>query len=123
MAEARVTMIEGRPVQIVPRTTGLPATFDLLLEGLQVVARKQVVIRGWRRECDEQDHEFAPWLLGFYGGRQLTIGTCVFCETAEVRDISIDRLAGVSAGRLAPRRRNDLLGWYTGKRQAGRIYS
>ena len=41
---------------------------------------------------------------------------------AEVRDISFDRLPDLPTGRLALRRRSDLLGWYTGARAARRVY-
>jgi hypothetical protein len=41
---------------------------------------------------------------------------------AEVRDVSFDRLPDLPTGRLALRRRSDLLGWYTGARAARRVY-
>lgn len=120
---AILTTIEGRPVQLVTRQTGLPPRLDALLAGLRTVDRRQVIVTGWSRDCGEDNHRFALWLHGFYGPRELNVSICLSCETAEVRDISLDLLTGLRTGLRGPLRRNDLLGWYTGKRRAGRIYS
>ena len=57
------------------------------------------------------------------GGRvDLLLNRCAFCGTVEVRDVSFHHPAGLRSATLAPRRRSDVLGWYSGKRPGGRTY-
>lgn len=112
----------------------LPATLDVLLDSIAVVSRRPVIVRGWGSDCGEEHHHWAPWIEALYrpvtsvAGRpvrlslSLRISVCTLCETVEVRDISFDRLDGLPKGRLPLRRRDALLGWYSGARRAGRIY-
>lgn len=76
--------------------------------------------RGARAECQDR-HDYHPWLRGSYGPRDLLLSRCAFCTAVEVRDRSIDILPGL-AGSGVPRRRSDVLGWYSGSRVAARTY-
>ena len=116
----------------------LPPRLDALLASLTEVERHQLVVRGWSRECEDDAHDFALWVKGrysppvpehlaraFIGTRPaplvLALHMCRNCETVEVRDRTVDRLA--DGDRLvAHGRRDGLLGWYSGARRANRVY-
>jgi hypothetical protein len=112
----------------------LPPTLDVLLGSLEVVSRQPVIVRGWGSDCGQELHHWEPWIEAIYRPvvpapsipvritLSLRISVCTLCETIEVRDVSFDRLDGLPTGRLAPRRRDALLGWYSGVRRANRIY-
>ena len=76
---------------------------------------------GARLDCRDQ-HAYRLWLTGVYAGRELELRRCLFCEAIEVRDCSLDILPGIRAGRGGPRRRSDVLGWYSGSRANARTY-
>lgn len=124
-----IRMVDGQPMQeINVRPDGshvlppLPQSLASLLHDMTVVERRYLVARGFGQECAENEHAFAPWLTGIYGGRQLALLMCTGCETVQVRDVSVDRLTGASPGRGGWKRGNELMGWYTGKRRAGRVH-
>lgn len=126
MAEAagRVTVIEGRRTLVVERRPPLPRRLGDLLARLRVYP---VRISGWRSTCSDQDHRLVPLADGsflcFDGiRRDLRVLICADCEAAQVRDVSVDRLPGLPTGRLAARRRDVIIGWYSGARRGQRIY-
>jgi hypothetical protein len=114
----------------------LPRHFDVLLRRLSITRRWPITVLGTRRACDEAEHDWKPWLRGFdkapepslrassrHGLVELLLNVCVFCEAVEVRDLSYDVLdPSLPTGRLDARRRNDVLGRYSGKRPGGRQY-
>lgn len=96
-----------------------------------------VVPRGTREACTQEEHDLQPlraaqWpsapeaLVGraLRGRVELTLAMCAYCGAVEVRDVSFHAPAGMrAAGTLSPRRLSDVLGWYSGKRPAGRVYT
>ena len=76
---------------------------------------------GTRAECKDQ-HAYAPWLSGLFGARELLLSRCAYCTAVEVRDRSFDILPGLGSGSGTPRRRSDVLGWYSGSRPSGRTF-
>jgi hypothetical protein len=100
----------------------LPPSLDLLLAHLRVTVRYPFRLVGTVRECTELTHAFGLWLDGTWGTFELRLNRCPFCGTVEVRDISLDYIPGISSGRLDLRRRSDVLGWYSGRRPAGRVH-
>ena len=121
--EPRVVVIEGKRALYRPVRSILPPAMPTLLRVLRrVTVLSQPIFGGFRPDCGEGNHRLAGWLRGWFGARELLISRCLDCEVAEVRDISFDRLPDLPTGRLALRRRSDLLGWYTGARAARRVY-
>lgn len=121
----RVEVIEGRRVLVTERRPPLPPRLDVLLAGLRVMP---IRITGWRSTCSDQDHRLALLADGAYRcldgvRRDLRVFMCRDCEAVCVRDVSVDRLSGLPLGRLAPRRRDHVLGWYSGARRNQRQYS
>lgn len=100
----------------------LPSKLDPLLLGLRITRQYPARLFGARRACTDAEHEFSPWREGIYAGLDLSLALCPFCGVVEVRDVSLDLLPGVRVGHSGPRRRNDVLGWYSGRRQSGRTY-
>jgi hypothetical protein len=124
VGEPRVAVIEGRRTLVVERRPPLPARLGDLLARLRVYP---VRISGWRSTCSEQDHRLVPLADGSYlcnDGlrRELRVLICADCEAAQVRDVTIDRLPGLATGRLTPRRRDLIIGWYSGSRRNQRTY-
>ena len=129
-ADTRIIRLgDGIYAQVVERQTAttpigfrLPPRLDALLTQLRVLSSSPIPRLGARRACTDADHAFRPWLTGVRAGVELRLSACIFCETVEVRDISLDLIPGLSSGRRAPGRRSDVLGWYSGRRPAGRQY-
>jgi hypothetical protein len=121
--EAKVVVIEGQRAMYHPVRSILPPSMSVLLRVLRN-AKVLTPLRfaGYRPDCGEGNHRLVGWLNGFYGTRELLIERCLDCEMAAVRDISFDTLRGLPTGRLALRRKSDLLGWYTGSRANRRVY-
>jgi hypothetical protein len=92
-----------------------------LVESMQRVKTHQVRVLGIRADCRDQ-HDYRPSMTGVYRGMDLLLSTCVFCGAVEIRDVSYDILPGLQAGRGGPRRRSDVLGWYSGIRANARTY-
>lgn len=142
------TVADGVRAQVV-RHTSLPPHLDSTAhEGQgarcpcvpllnQLVIRQRAIVRpqGTRQACVDGDHQLEPlyvarWataplelsLQAHQGAVDLTLTMCAYCGAVEVRDVSFHAPAGLRLGSLAPRRRSDVLGWYSGKRAAGRIY-
>jgi len=124
MSEPRIAVIEGRRTLVVERRPPLPSRAGELLARLRVYP---VRVTGWRSACSDQDHRLVPLADGSYlctDGirRDLRLRVCADCEAIEVRDVTVDVLPGLSAGRLAPRRRDAVIGWYSGARRGQRVY-
>lgn len=138
VAAPHVTTIEGRKVLVVERHPPLPPTLSLLLEGgrdrngrvwksMRTFARVPLRLSGTTAACLGEDHRLASWLDGFYAGsdgilRTLRLMACLDCGGVQVRDISIDTLSRLDHGRLPLRRRDHILGWYSGSRPHQRVY-
>lgn len=126
--EPRVTVIEGHRVLVVDRRPPLPQTLAALLAGMRVTFRTTTPIRGTRPACQsEQDHRLHPFVEGRHVGtdavaRDLRLLMCADCESVCVRDISLDTLSRLPTGRLSPRRRDHVIGWYSGARRNQRTY-
>ena len=100
----------------------LPARLDDLLKLLADGLVYPVPIRGASTDCSGYErHDMRLWITGTYSARSLRLLKCADCESVEVRDVSLD--ASIGNARLARRPLNRLLGWYTGRRPAGRSFS
>lgn len=125
-AETRVVTIDGQRALVVVRRPPLPQTLDRLLAEMRITFRSPVVIRGFRAECDRQDHRLIALAEGAHTGtdgvrRSLRVSQCQDCEAVEVRDVSWDSMPGLPhAGPLL--RRDRVIGWYSGARRAQREY-
>lgn len=121
----RVAVIEGRRTLITERRPPLPARLGDLLARLRVYP---IRVAGWRSTCSDQDHRLVPLADGSYlcldgQRRDLRVLICADCEAACVRDVTVDLMPGLATGRLAPRRRDHVIGWYSGARPNQRTYA
>jgi hypothetical protein len=98
----------------------LPSNLDALLRLISSGLVYPVPVRGAAASCAANEHDFHLWITGTYSGRSVRLNKCADCESVEVRDVSLDAVIGNA--RLAARPLNRLLGWYTGRRRAGRTY-
>lgn len=120
--------IEGQKTLVVERRPPLQPKLDGLLGALtHVTARVDITPGGTSVACELRDHRFRLFREGRHVGldgvvRDLRLQMCADCGAVCVRDISFDRLPGLPTGRGGPRRRDDVLGWYSGKRRAAREY-
>lgn len=126
--EPRVTMIEGRTVLIVERRPPLQSSLEALRRAMKVTLEVPLRRTGARGACvSEQDHRLIRFLEGRHVGldgvvRDLQLFMCADCEAVCVRDVSIDRLARLPTGSQPLRRRDHVIGWYTGGRPRQREY-
>lgn len=144
--EPRVAVIEGRKALIIERHPPLPPSLQLLLEGgrdgtgrywppMRVFQRRILHLAGARSACLAEDHRLAPWLDGFHVGsdgltRSLHLDACQDCGSVCVRDSSFDTLERLDpagrgealSARRPPRRKDHVIGWYSGARPANREY-
>lgn len=127
--------IDGQPVLVFEPPSPLPTTLMGLLAHLRVTFRADVRPTGARKSCEvpeieggiPRDHRLVRFREGRHLGldgivRDLRLLMCADCETVCVRDISVDRLERLPTGVLAPRRRDSVIGWYTGARPNQRVY-
>lgn len=127
-------VIDGQTVLVVERRPPLPPKLDALLAspGMRVFP---IRISGWRDDCGRETHRLLVVAEGWHRGpdgirRDLRVQMCADCESVCVRDVSLDTFAAYDpTGRgllrpssLAPRRRDHVLGWYTGARRNQRQY-
>lgn len=118
-----VTIADGVRAIRVEAPSPLPASLDLLLSRLLVTTKQPYfAARGTRQACTDEQHEYVPWLAGIYVGLDLRLSRCLWCGVVEVRDTSLDLLPGLAPGRGGPRRRDAIVGWYSGNRPDGRTY-
>ena len=138
-SERRVMVIDGQRVAVFDNPLPLPPTLDLMLNGgrdkagrLWTALRPTVTyplrLAGPRSECMAQDHRLKPWIEGFHSGsdgqtRYLHLNACADCGGIGIRDASFDSLERLPSGRLPLRRKDHLLGWYSGARPRQRIYT
>jgi len=131
--------IDGRAVIAIETRPPIPETLHLLLEGgrdtegrpwaaMRVVTRRWLHLRGSSVACAMDDHHMSTWLTGVHVGRDslvrdLKLLACTDCGAVCVRDVSVDRLPGMHPGSLEPRRRDRVIGWYTGARPRQRVYA
>ena len=129
-SRSRVETIEGRKVHVVERRPPLPQKLDLLLSSMTGVRKYPVTIGQTLRSCEQlRHHRFVTFREGRHVGldgvvRELRLQICQYCEAVCVRDTSLDVAIGGErlVTRTAPRRRDLILGWYSGKRRASREY-
>jgi hypothetical protein len=123
-----VLVIEGRRTLVVQRRPPLPSTLDGLRRSMRIAWETTITRRGARVACiSDQDHRLFRFCEGRHVGtdgviRDLRLLMCADCEAVCVRDVSVDRLPGLPTGRLLPRRRDLVLGWYSGSRPNERQY-
>ena len=128
MTEPKVQTIEGQPTLVVERKAPLPQHLDTLVGQLSFVRfRDDVQPRGMSASCELRNHRMARMREGRHVGldgivRDLRLDRCMDCGAVEVRDISVDRLPGLAAGRSGPNRKSHVLGWYSGARRNSREY-
>lgn len=131
----RVVTIEGRRTLVTERRPPLPPRLDTLLNA-PGMRRYPIRITGWRGECSAQDHRLKLIAKGRFRGTDaetydLRIYQCADCEAVCVRDVSVDRLEAydptgrgpAARARHLPRRRDHVMGWYSGARRNQRVYS
>lgn len=137
--QSRLAVVDGQRVRVFERNPPVPETLELMLEGgrdtkgrawrpLRVVVQYPLRLRGARSACLEQDHRLGPWLEGFSTGsdlvtRYLHLNACSDCGSVCVRDASFDSLEGLDPGSLKVRRKDHVIGWYTGARPRQRTYT
>jgi hypothetical protein len=129
VAEPRLETIEGQKTLVVERTPPLqPKLIGLLGALFHVRIAKDIRPAGARASCEaDREHRFETLREGRHVGldgivRDLRIQMCLDCGAACVRDISYDSLPGLPTGGQHLRRRDLVLGWYTGARRSGREY-
>ena len=136
--DRRVTTIEGRRTLVVERVPPIPDHLQLLLEGgrdaahrpwkaMRVRRRYPLLLGGTRADCGAQDHRLTRWLDGIHVGsdgrtRDLRLLCCQDCGSVCVRDVTLDWLPGLSTGGQGLRRRDHVIGWYSGSRRGARTY-
>lgn len=116
------TIGDGVTAQVIDRRL-LPPSLTVLLGQLRAVREVSAVLPvGARAACTQGEHDLQPFREGVWQQRELRLSLCAYCGTVEVRDVSLDLLAGVAAGTGGARRRSAILGWYSGSRPKGRTY-
>lgn len=130
MVEQRhAAVIEGRRVVVERRTPPLPQRLDALLaEMFALTVREDIRPAGATSSCEAmRDHRLGVLRAGRHVGtdrvlRDLRVEMCRDCGAVCVRDVSYDRLDGLTPGRRGPVRRDHVLGWYSGARRNRREY-
>lgn len=136
--EPRTAIIEGQKVLVVERRPPIPPTLQLLIDGgrdaagfpwrpLRVATTAPLRITGARSDCTQQTHRLSRWLEGFHSGRDgvarfLRLEACSDCGAVCVRDRSFDSLDALPQGRGPLKRRDHVMGWYSGSRRNQRTY-
>lgn len=142
------TVADGVRAQVVRRTV-LPPHLDSgshesrraacpcrpLLPQLATLRAYPVAPRGTREACTQEEHDLRPLRMATWpqapaalaaqalrGRVELLLTMCAYCGAVEVRDVSYHAMPGLVPGALEHRRRSDVLGWYSGKRPAGRVF-
>lgn len=125
---AHIEVIEGRKTVVTTTRPPLPQKMpDLLAHLMAVTYRADFTPAGARAACERRLHRFQRFREGRHLGldgllRDLRLEMCADCGAVCVRDISVDRLAGLPTGRSGPARRDLVIGWYSGARRNHREY-
>lgn len=132
---AQVQVIEGQPTVVETIDFGLPTKMPDLLAQMAAFGfqyRDDFRPVGTRAACLVlREHRLRRFREGRWFARSgvrrgevldLRLAMCQDCGAVEVRDCSYDRMADLRVGRRGPNRRNHVIGWYSGKRPAGREY-
>ncbi len=128
MAIAQTTTMEGQRVLVVARKPPIQPTLDKLLAAMTGVVVYDVRVGGTSRSCEVlRTHRFEVFREGRHVGldgvvRDLRLLMCADCAAVCVRDVSLDRLAGLPTGGRGSARRDLVLGWYSGARRNQRTY-
>lgn len=147
MTEPRVAVINGVRAMVFDRPRPIAPTLDLMLNGGRDVNKRlwkplRVVVRNPLRiqmnptaACMassngsvNDDHNLSNWLGGFVDcsdgvTRYVVLQACTDCGAVCVRDRSFDTLDRLPTGTRPLRRRDHIVGWYTGGRPNGRVYT
>lgn len=126
--DVHIEIIEGRAVIVAETRPPLPSRLDQLLGSMRLTFRSPFAVTGWRSACEEREHRLRLFAEGRHLGldghvRDLRLSMCVDCEAVQVRDVSPDTIAGLPRSSLAPRRRDHVMGWYSGARKNQRVYT
>lgn len=126
---ARYMTIEGRKTLVVENTPPLPKSLDALIRSMfGVTVSNDIRPTGASVACDQwRTHRFDVLREGRALGldrvlRDIRVEMCQDCGAVCVRDISYDRRSGLPVGGAGPRRRNLILGWYSGAARANRVH-
>jgi len=137
LGAGRTATIEGRTTLVRPSGSGLPRKLDDLLGQMASFGfsyATDVRPAGARTACTQlREHRFVRFREGRWFDRSgirrgqvldLRLRMCRDCGAVEVRDVSIDVLTPdhrvIQASRL--KRRDHLIGWYSGSRPGNRTY-
>jgi hypothetical protein len=147
VSEPRIAVIDGVTALVIERTPPIAPTLALMLGGgrdtrqrlwkpIRVVIRYPLRISGSpaagciasSHGSVSDDHRLSDWLGGFVDcsdgvTRYIVLQACVDCGAVCARDRSIDSLDGLPTGRRPLRRRDHVIGWYTGSRRNSRVYT
>lgn len=120
-------MIEGQRTLVIERRPPLPQKLDVLLGSLVTTYAVDIRPGGARAACEARQHRFFLFRRGRHLGtdavvRDLSLEMCADCGAVAVHDIGLDRLPGLPTGRQAVRRRDRIIGWYSGARRNHREY-
>lgn len=125
----RIATIEGQRTIVGESTPPLPKSLLTLIGSLfDVTVSNDIRPTGTSAACDQwRTHRFAVLRAGRALCtdrvlRDLRLDMCQDCGAVCVHDISLDRLDGLRVGRGGPRRRDLILGWYSGARRGSRQY-
>jgi hypothetical protein len=126
---SEVQTIEGQRTVVTRRDPPLQKSLpDLLGAMYSVTSRYDITPSGASSLCASRNHPFRTFRDGRHVGtdgiiRDLHLEMCPHCGAVCVRDVTLDRMDGLPIGRGGPRRRNHILGWYSGARPNNRTYT
>lgn len=129
-----VQIIEGLPTVVEPVGYGLPSKMkDLLAQLLTITYSADVALGGTSVRCEQmREHRLDRFREGKWFARDgirrgefldLSLRMCRDCGAVQVRDVSYDRLPGQRRPASGPpKRRDHVIGWYSGARRGRREY-
>jgi hypothetical protein len=147
VSEPRFAMISGVKAMIIERTPPIAPTLELMLNGGRDASQRlwkpmRVAIRNPLRIASSPTaacvassngsvndaHNLSTWLSGFVDcsdgvARYIVLQACTDCGAVCVRDRSFDSLDDLPSGRRPLRRRDHVIGWYSGARRNSRVYT
>ena len=121
--------ISGRRVEVVVRTPPIQPNLEHLRRAMRVTFEVPMpAMGGATQSCVVlREHRLTRFLEGRHVGldgviRDLRLLVCRDCHAVCVRDVSADTLDRLPVGGAGPKRRDLILGWYTGARPAQREF-